>query len=503
MGNQNHLSVDVEKVRKAATGGVPLSITTYMLPHDMEVYMNEVLTVFLKELGQEHLIDYLVYCLNELATNAKKANTKRVYFKEKGLDINNPEDYAKGMENFKKDTLANITHYLQKQRDERLFIKVIYQARNNKIKLEVRNNSPLTVEEYKRIHDKLCRAQVYTSMDAVLENIVDETEGAGLGLVIMLLMLHKVGLTDDGYQVLVEGDETVVHLELPFSEKTQAEFEELTQELIKLIEELPSFPENIMRINALISSSDSTMASIASAISNDVALTADLLKLVNSAAFRPVNKVQNIEDAVKMVGLQGVKNLLFSLGSMKVLGENTDDTRQMWNHAYRVAFYTYHLARQFYNQNKQVIADAYVCGLLHDIGKIVFVTAHKSVMNQLANVSASKNIPFEVIEKMFSGANHEIIGQKIAEKWNFPSQIVSCIRYHHEPELVEEDDCKTLVELVYLADRLCFLQSGELEFYQISKAILERFKIDSEEKLQEISAKLAENFEKEFAQSKG
>ena len=85
----NKLTVDTEKIRLAIRSGVPLSITTYTLPHNMEVYMEEVLTQFLKELGQDQMVAYLVYCQNELITNAKKANTKRVYFKEKGLDITN------------------------------------------------------------------------------------------------------------------------------------------------------------------------------------------------------------------------------------------------------------------------------------------------------------------------------------------------------------------------------------------------------------------------------
>ena len=120
----NKLTVDTEKIRLAIRSGVPLSITTYTLPHNMEVYMEEVLTQFLKELGQDQMVAYLVYCQNELITNAKKANTKRVYFKEKGLDITNEEDYEKGMVNFKEDTLNNINHYLKLQKQEGLYVRL-------------------------------------------------------------------------------------------------------------------------------------------------------------------------------------------------------------------------------------------------------------------------------------------------------------------------------------------------------------------------------------------
>ena len=97
----NELVVDVPKIKKAAHSAIPLTITTYTLPHEIEVYIEEVLEVFLGELGQAKLKDYLVYCLRELAVNAKKANTKRVYFETKGLDLKTPAEYEEGMSSFK------------------------------------------------------------------------------------------------------------------------------------------------------------------------------------------------------------------------------------------------------------------------------------------------------------------------------------------------------------------------------------------------------------------
>src|SRR5574344_2296960 len=157
--NAKKMSVDADKIKMAIRSGIPLSITTYTLPHEMEIYMGDVLTAFLTELNQQQMIEYLSYCLNELITNAKKANTKRVYFQEKHLDITDASDYDRGMKNFKTDTLNNIKYYLQEQKKAGLYVKLILQTRGNKIKMEVRNNVELTVFEYKRIHDKLSRAQ--------------------------------------------------------------------------------------------------------------------------------------------------------------------------------------------------------------------------------------------------------------------------------------------------------------------------------------------------------
>ncbi|MDR3199836.1 MAG: hypothetical protein LBT68_00125, partial [Spirochaetales bacterium] len=82
-----------------------MTIKTFTLPHEMEIYLEQVLEIFLKELGQDSLKDPLAYCLRELAVNAKKANTKRVYFHDKGLNILDDEQYRTGMEKFKAETL--------------------------------------------------------------------------------------------------------------------------------------------------------------------------------------------------------------------------------------------------------------------------------------------------------------------------------------------------------------------------------------------------------------
>ena len=77
---------------------------------------------------------------------------------------------------------------------------VIVEGKYDKIKIEVRNNSELTAFEYKRIHDKIVKAHQYSSIEEAFSQILDDTEGAGLGLIIMILMLRKIGLTDDNYQ---------------------------------------------------------------------------------------------------------------------------------------------------------------------------------------------------------------------------------------------------------------------------------------------------------------
>lgn len=499
MSQGHKVTIDLSKIRMAIQAGIPLSITTYTLPHEMEVYMGDVLTAFLNELNQGQMVEYLNYCLEELINNAKKANTKRVYFEDKHLDISKQHDYEVGMQNFKSDTLNNLKYYLSRQKKEGLYIKLILQTRNNKIKIEVRNNVELTVFEYKRIHDKLSRAQQYTSVDEVLNQILDESEGAGLGLIIMILMLEKIGLTEDNYQVLCENGETITRLILPLNEKTQKDISLLSHEFVKLIDELPQFPDNITQINRLLNDPDSKMSDIAMHISNDVTLTGELLKLVNSAAFALASPCRSISDAVKLVGLRGIRNLLYSIGSMQNLMVVADkDKKEMWTHAYRVAFYSYNLARNFCSgpADRNVIEDSYVCGLLHDMGKIIFETAHPDLIEKVHAVCEKKGISADLFEKLVAGVNHGEIGALIAEKWNFPDVIVNVIRYHHAPEEAPKEMYK-VTSLVYLADMMAHYTDKTVDYYQFDPEILAMFKITSEDQVK----KIVERMEKAFSQN--
>ncbi|MCK9169675.1 MAG: HDOD domain-containing protein [Treponema sp.] len=490
------MPVDLDKIRMAIRSGIPLSITTYTLPHEMEIYMSDVLTAFLTELNQQQMIQYLNYCLNELITNAKKANTKRIYFKEKELDITNESEYNTGMKTFKEDMLNNINYYMQLQKKAGLYVKLMLQMRNNKIKIEVRNNSALTVFEYKRIHDKLARAQQYTSIEEALTQILDETEGAGLGLVIMILMLEKIGLTDENFQTLCENGETITRIILPLSDEMQKEMDIVSAEFIKTIDSLPQFPENITRLSRLLSDPDSKMSDIAMQISNDVTLTGELLKLVNSAAFALANPCSSIADAVKLVGLRGIKNLLYSIGSVTTFTNVSGSKEELWTHSYRVAFYSYNMARNFCTSERSVIDDAYICGLLHDMGKIIFETAHPDLLAKIIQICKGKGVSQEVFEKLISGVNHGAIGAKIAERWNFPDVITNVIHYHHEPENAPKD-VRRLTSLVYLSDLMAHYQQEEVDFYQIDTEVLRMFKISTEDQFKKISDRLKNAFDKE------
>lgn len=484
MQEKKQVQIDVAKIKKATRMGVPLSITTYTLPHDVEIYIGEVLACFLSEVNQEPMKDYLSYCINELTTNGKKANTKRVYFAEKELDINDAEDYKTGMVTFKEDTLSNINYYLQLQKDAGLYVKVVMQAKGNTIVLEVRNNSEMTKIEYKRVFDKLARSRQFNSLEEAFTQVLDDSEGAGLGLVIMLLMLKKIGLNDENYEILVENGETITRITMPMDAVVEEQILTLTKNIVEYIDTLPKFPENIATIEKLLNDPDSKMSVIATHISNDVSLTTDLLKLVNSAAFSLSKQCTSISEAVKMIGIRGLKNLLYSIGTMQLLGHMTAEQKELWDHSYKVAFFSYNLARNFL-KNRMVTEDAYVCGLLHDLGKIIFSSLYPDTLEKLESLKKEHNISDKLYASLLSGMNHADIGAALAEKWNFPPALIAAIRYHHSVPSAPEE-YKDLAATVCMADLMIHYAAGTIDFYQINPELLSLFKITSEAHLKKI-----------------
>ncbi|MCL2069724.1 MAG: HDOD domain-containing protein [Treponema sp.] len=495
MATNPALVVDEAKVKKAIQSGIPLTITTFTLPHEIEVYIDQVIGAFLGILEKEKLKDYVVYCVQELAGNAKKANTKRVYFMERGLDLNNPTDYKDGMVGFKENTLGNIAHYLQLQKEKGLYIKLILQVKNNIINIEIRNNVAVTKTELIRIHDKLARSRQYESMEEAFAQVLDDSEGAGLGLVILVLMLKKMGLDEECFDITATDKETVARLIIPLDQTRVENLSDLAVTIVNNISSLPQFPENIMTVQRLINDPDSEMSDIARQISMDPALTADLLKIVNSAQYMLTKKVENIADAVKMVGMRGIKNLLYSYGTQKILGDETSDKKSLWEHSYKTAFFAYNLVKNF-NKDRNLLDDVYVGGILHDMGKIVFSNVHPDLLNKINAFTANRGMPASTLEDLSAGMNHSEIGALIAEKWNFPEGLVSSIRYHHDPASAP-NEYKNLVNAVYLANMLCGLETGELNFEQIDPEVLKSFGISSKKQVDTLLDKFAAGFKKE------
>jgi hypothetical protein len=187
--------------------------TVTYLPQE-RAHIDTILGAFLDAAGMRPLKNKLSYCIHELAGNAKKANTKRLFFLEKNLQIASEKDYAAGMAEFKREMVERVDHYLERLRAENFYVKFQFRKIKNGVRISVRNNTELTPEEESRIHAKQAIAERYSCLADAYSTTEDGAEGAGLGIVMMLFMLKNLGFGSDAFSVRASQGETIATLTL-------------------------------------------------------------------------------------------------------------------------------------------------------------------------------------------------------------------------------------------------------------------------------------------------
>jgi putative nucleotidyltransferase with HDIG domain len=493
--------IDISEIQRAAQDSIPLTFKLTSLPFESHALLDRILEIYLTELGQEKILEPLSYCLKELIVNAQKANGKRVYFEEHELDISREEDYDKGMKSFLREYVENISHFLTKLREKNLSIEVAFHTSGGALTVAVKNTAELTVKEQARIYDRVARARAFNSFFEALTAPLDDTEGAGLGLMILLQFLKRIGLGEESFSIEVQDRQTVASIKIPTSEVHLEKVKILMDALVRDIDSLPHFPENVMELITLCSDPDSTISDIAARISTDPTLTADLIKHVNSAYYMLPTRVNSIPQAVKLVGLKGLRSILYSYGSQKILGDRYAEMRSLWDHSYRTAFYAFHIARRLKRQ-RDILDDVYVAGILHDLGLIITISLHPELHEKMRKFCREKNIPPRILERFSFGMNHADIGAMMARKWNFPDVLVEGIQYHHEP-LFASLASKDIVYCVYLANVICDLERGLISYVQIEKPVLSDFGIKSEDQLMKVAKSVKASFEARQAKLRG
>lgn len=204
---------DILNIKDAVLNHKPIDFSCYTLTPDQKTRFLDILKLFLKECEQEHLFNCLSYCLLELLDNASKANAKRIYFQEKNLNINDDADYQNGMKSFKANISENSKHYIEELRAGFLEVHLLLSL-DNVISLRVSNNTKITQAEYKRIQEKIEKTKNYASLEDAFGDI-DQTEGSGLGIISIVLMLKKLGLDTENLKFAVTDTETVATIEIP------------------------------------------------------------------------------------------------------------------------------------------------------------------------------------------------------------------------------------------------------------------------------------------------
>lgn len=234
---------------------------------------------------------------------------------------------------------------------------------------------------------------------------------------------------------------------------------------------LPTLPEVLLKLLSVCNDPESSINDIAAIIEQDPALSLRVLQLVNSAYYGLRHNFSGIEHAVVYLGANTIKNLVITSSIHQVFADKKQegaasfDTGLFWYHSLLTATIAKRISLETGLGNGD---EAYLAGLLHDIGKPFLVSAFSKTYtgSQQADLSDVKRLEKESEQ---TGVNHSEAGSWLVRQWNLGSLVADAVEYHHESlELVSE--AFPLVKIVYLANRLA-KSDGKESFADISAAL--------------------------------
>jgi HD-like signal output (HDOD) protein len=198
-------------------------------------------------------------------------------------------------------------------------------------------------------------------------------------------------------------------------------------------ESLPSLPEILIKLNEVVNNPFSSFDDFAEIIEKDTSLTARVLKIVNSPFYGFPKKIDSVFKACSLLGSQQIMNIVISTKIIDTFGgieRDFVDMKSFWKHS----ILTGSIAKTTSTILQEINPESYfVSGLLHDIGRILFLKAYPDVMRDIIYRSRTQNILLWKLEQEIFGFDHAKIGGILLNKWRFPSHQQDNVMFHHYP----------------------------------------------------------------------
>ena len=208
-------------------------------------------------------------------------------------------------------------------------------------------------------------------------------------------------------------------------------------QLDKRMDEMPMLPAVVANLLALNPDDDNYFEDVMTFAQQDPGFAMQIIKLSNSASGLPVAPIVSLREAVVRIGTRNIASLITSLAVIRVFTPNTQAEKNLWAHAIRVAVTARVIActTSLFSLNPD---QAYLCGLLHDIGRFMLFREAKELMNETYSVNWQAPQQLMTMEEDLYGVNHFELGGRICHKWGIPKMIGQVVEYHHNHELPKE-----------------------------------------------------------------
>ncbi len=228
-------------------------------------------------------------------------------------------------------------------------------------------------------------------------------------------------------------------------------------DVVRRIDEISSLPHVALRIMEIASDADSGAADLKDIMESDTALSARVLRCVNSSAYATRMQITNLQQAIAYLGLKQIRNLAMTISVSELFRKNETVGRyrrsELWRHLVSVGICARMIAMRLKFTNFE---DMFLAGLLHDIGIILEDQhVHEHFSEVILSLKGDKTLA--AAERAHFGFEHTTLGEKVAKLWGFPEAAKAAIRYHHMSTHCRGADVD-IVRCVEVANLLCTLK---------------------------------------------
>ena len=265
--------------------------------------------------------------------------------------------------------------------------------------------------------------------------------------------------------------------------------------ILRQLDTLPTLPSVAARLLQLTASDESHAKEVVELVASDPALTAKVLSICRAADKGVRSEVITVERAVVLLGFTTIRNTVLSLKVFELFGERPAseykhettsdkepapfDRSGLWTHALAVGILAELIAKAHPGQQDLTADQAFVCGLLHDIGKLALDQVLPRSYARVVELCKNKRVGIAEIERQVVGVDHHTAGKRLAEQWGLPHVIQDCIWLHGSPyEALPNLAHKRMIGLVALSDaivrRLMLGFSGNHKLVTDTDTLIER-----------------------------
>jgi putative nucleotidyltransferase with HDIG domain len=230
--------------------------------------------------------------------------------------------------------------------------------------------------------------------------------------------------------------------------------------ILSELDQLPTLPAVAARVLQATTSERTSAAEVIRLIESDQSLSAKILKLVHQASRGAPRDIHSVDKAVVLLGFNAVRHAVLSLkifdtfSAARGSAAGHFDRREFWKHSLAVGCLSRLIAEHWPGHVDPEVA--FVCGLLHDVGKVALDACLPKSYDRVVSVALKKRACILDVEQELLGVDHTVAGKRLAQRWKLPSEVVECAwLHHHTPDMLPDSVANPdVVQIVCLADTM-------------------------------------------------